>query len=126
MKTALQFTCAAFLLSWSGTAFAQTYDQSGALKTGPGNYTSTDIGGTVTTGGSYQTVAAANQSRRNCTVQNPGNATEVLDVKIGTMAQPYVLNAGQGISSNSVGVDATDAITVTAATTGHAFAGTCQ
>lgn len=85
-----------------------------------------DIGGTVTLGGTYQTVAAQNSSRLNCTIQNPSGATEVLNVKFGNQTQPYVLGAGQSISSNNGVVNNTSAITVTAATTSHAFAGTCQ
>jgi len=90
-----------------------------------GHY-SVDISGTVTTGGTYQVVAVANNGRQNCTIQNPTTATEVLDVTIGTMASPYTLSAGASISSVNGGVTADDAISVTATTTGHAFAGTCQ
>lgn len=87
---------------------------------------SSDISGTVTAGGTYQTVVAANSLRKNCTIQNPTTASEVLDVKIGTMANPYTLAAGAILSTNSGGTTATDAITVSAATTSHAFVGTCQ
>lgn len=87
---------------------------------------STDIGGTITTGGAYQQVAAANKNRKNCTIQNPTTASEVLNVKFGTQAQPYTLLAGQSISALNGLVVATDAITVMGATLGHAFAGTCQ
>lgn len=92
----------------------------------PSGSTSTDISGTVTLGGSYQTVAAASSSRKNCTIQNPTTATEVLNVKFGTMTSPYTLNPGDSISALNGVVVATDAITLTAATTNHAFAGTCQ
>lgn len=87
---------------------------------------SIDISGTVTLGGTYQTAAAANAGRQNCTIQNPSSATESLKVKIGAMAQPYELAAGQAVSTLNGTVTATDAITVTAATTSHAFAGSCQ
>lgn len=90
-----------------------------------GNY-SIDISGTVTLGGTYQQVRAADSSRKNCTIQNPSTATEALNVKIGTMAQPFVLAAGQSISTLNGIVTAIDAITVTATTTAHAFAGFCQ
>lgn len=92
----------------------------------PTNATSTDISGTITLGGTYQTAAAASATRKNCSIQNPSTATEALLVKIGTMAQPYSLGAGAGISTNNGVVNATDVITVTATTNGHAFAGTCQ
>lgn len=93
---------------------------------GPVGGASTDISGTVAAGGVYQTVAAASTSRKNCTIQNPTSATEALLVKFGTMSQAYSLAAGQAISALNGTVVATDAITVTAATTSHAFAGTCQ
>lgn len=87
---------------------------------------STDISGTVASGGTYQTVAVQNSLRKNCTIQNPASATESLSVKLGTMAQPYNLAAGQALSTANGWGGATDAITVTATTTSHAFAGTCQ
>lgn len=92
----------------------------------PYSGTSADISGTVTLGGTYQVAAAADTSRKNCTIQNPISATEALLVKFGTQAEPYSLAPGQAISALNGVVVATDAITVTAATTSHAFAGTCQ
>lgn len=88
--------------------------------------TSTDISGTITVGGTFQTAAASSGTRNNCTVQNPSSATESLKVKIGTMAQAFELAPGQAISALNGNVVATDAITVTATTAGHIFAGTCQ
>jgi hypothetical protein len=85
-----------------------------------------DISGTVTLGGTYQQVEPANNDRKNCTVQNPSSATENLNVKIGTMTSPYVLAAGQAISTLNGTVTATDAISVTAATSTHPYSGTCQ
>jgi hypothetical protein len=87
---------------------------------------SVDVSGTVTVGGTYQSVQDYNSNRRNCTIQNPANATEVLSIKLGTMAQPFVLSPGQTFSTLNATIGATDAITLTAATTSHAFAGTCQ
>jgi len=87
---------------------------------------SSDISGTVTLGGTYQTVLASNSSRKGCLIQNPTTATEVLSVKVGTMAQPYTLAAGAAFSCNNGPVVVTDTITLTAATTSHAFAGTAQ
>lgn len=97
-----------------------------ATQVAPVGVYSTDISGTVTVGGTYQQVAAANSSRKNCTIQNPSTATEALNVKIGTMAQPFVLAAGAFISTTNGTTTAIDAITVTATTTSHAFAGICQ
>ncbi len=104
------------LLMCATPAFAQN---------SPGSV-SADISGTVATGGTYQTVAAQNSLRKNCTVQNPTGATENLNVKLGTMAQPYVLGPGQSFSTANGWGGATDVLTVTATTQGHAFAGTCQ
>ena len=87
---------------------------------------SKDISGTVTLGASYQQVQPYDSNRLNCTIQNPYNATENLNVELGTMAQPYVLGPGQPFSTLNATVNAKDAIFVTATTTGHAFAGTCQ
>lgn len=101
-------------------------DTGGGGTVAPTGGTSTDISGTVISGGSYQTVAAASGTRKNCTIQNPVSATEPLNVKFGTMAQPYSLNAGQAISALNGVVVAQDAITLTATTNGHAYAGTCQ
>lgn len=122
----------------AGTTRNLTQDTTGALcgnSTGggggtttvlPTGSTSTDISGTVASGGVYQTAAAASGTRKNCTVQNPSTATEPLLVKFGTMAQPYTLGPGFGVMALNGVIVATDAITVTATTTGHAFAGTCQ
>lgn len=93
---------------------------------GPTGATSTDIGGTVAAGGTYQQAAAASGTRKNCTIQNPSTATEVLNVKFGTQGNPYVIDPGGSISALNGVVVATDAITLTAATTGHVFSGTCQ
>lgn len=88
-----------------------------------GKGASTDISGTITTGGSYQTAAASNTARRNCRLQNPSTATEPLLIKLGTMAQPFSL--APGATPFDTGY-ATDTLSVSAATTGHVFAGACQ
>ena len=113
------FAFGAILPSCSPDAFAAT--QVSPMATG-----AIDISGTVTTGGDYQTVAAANSSRFNCTIQNPSDASEPLLVKIGAMTTPYTLGAGQAISTLNGTVTATNIITLTATTTGHPFAGNCQ
>lgn len=118
MRNFFAFVAAFIFLSLSPT-FAQS-------RTTPISIPGYDVGGTVTLGGTYQTVAAQNSSRFNCTIQNPSGATEVLNVKFGNQTQPYVLGAGQAISSNNGVVNNTSTIQVTAATTSHAFAGTCQ
>ena len=102
---------------------------SGTFTTTPGvvDATSTDASGTVTLGGTYQTVIASNATRKGCLIQNPTTATEVLSVKVGTMAAPFTIAAGGSLNCGSPGgVIATDTITVTAATTGHAFSAVYQ
>lgn len=101
-------------------------DALAATQVSPLNTGARDISGTVTLGGTYQTVAAASSSRYNCTIQNPSDASEPLLVKIGTMTTPYTLGAGQSISTLNGTVNITNIITLTATTTGHPFAGTCQ
>lgn len=92
-----------------------------------GAATSTDASGTVTAGGTYQTVFASNTARRGCLLQNPSTASEPLSVKVGTMAQPFTLGPGAAFScATAAGVVATDTVTATAATTGHAFAAVSQ
>lgn len=87
---------------------------------------STDISGTVTAGGTYQTVLASNGMRKGCLIENPTTATEVISVKVGTMATPFTVSAGGVFLCQGTGVTVTDTITLTAATTGHAWAGTAQ
>lgn len=99
---------------------------SGTQTVGPVKVIGSDISGTVTAGGTYQQVAAASLSRNNCTIQNPTTATEALLVKLGTMSSPFTLAPGQAISTLNGVVNDVDAITLTATTTAHAFAGLCQ
>jgi hypothetical protein len=93
----------------------------------PLDVVSTNNSGTITTGGSFQTVAALNSSRKGCAVQNPVSATENLMVNFGTLGSATVSNSfslapGGAINcSNANGTVLEDAINVEAATTGHAF-----
>jgi hypothetical protein len=87
---------------------------------------STDASGTVAAGGTYQTVFAANAARRGCMIQNPPTATEALNVKLGTMAAPFVVPIGGAFRCDAGYLVVTDAITVTAATTAHAFSAVSQ
>jgi hypothetical protein len=94
--------------------------------TQPLGATSTDASGTVTTGTTYQTAIAASSTRKGCLIQNPTTATEVLSVKVGTMAAPFTILAGGTFSCASGSIVVTDAITITAPTTGHAFSAVYQ
>jgi hypothetical protein len=88
--------------------------------------TSTDASGTIATGGTYQTIVAASGTRKGCLIQNPATATEVFNVKFGTMANPFTLLAGMSIGCSQGGIVLQDAVTATAATGGHAFSATVQ
>jgi hypothetical protein len=92
----------------------------------PSGVTSTDNSGTITTGGTYQPIIAASGSRKGCLIQNPTTATEVLDVKFGTMANPITLLPGMSVGCNQGGVVLQDAVTGTAPTSGHAYAALAQ
>lgn len=99
----------------------------GAVTTLPTGVISTDASFTVTTGGSYQTVLAANATRKACLFQNPTTATEVVTFKAGTQATAYTIAPGATFScATTNGLVLTDAITATAATTSHAVAGSSQ
>lgn len=78
---------------------------------------------TITTGGTYQLLLASNTARIGCTVRNPSTATEPMSVRIGTSGAifdiPAGANFGCGVSGQAVSIS--DAIYVTAPTSGHAF-----
>lgn len=97
-----------------------------AATTTPLGVTSTDASGTIGTGGSYQTIIAASGSRKGCLIQNPTTATEVLNIKFGTMANPLTLLPGMSIGCSQGSLVLQDAVTGMAPTSGHAFAATAQ
>ena len=88
--------------------------------------TASDHHGSVAVGGTFQEVFPFNQNRRGCVVQNPANASEDLYVYVGpigsaTTAASVDLQAGMSFNCNQDLVVATDQISVTSATGGHAF-----
>lgn len=93
---------------------------------------STNISGTVTAGGTFQTILAANTTtRKGCSIENPTTATEPLLVYASTPSSPaagasYSLGPGGIFNCASSNVVIGDAIAVTATTTGHAFTGNSQ
>lgn len=93
---------------------------------------STNISGTVTTGGTFQTILAANTTTRlGCSIENPTTATEPLLVYASTPSSPtsgasYSLGPGGIFNCSSGNLVIGDAIAVTATTTGHAFTGNAQ
>lgn len=92
----------------------------------PSTATSTDRGGTLTTGGAAQAAIVLNTSRKGWCIQNPSDATEVLYVRSSGTASATTgvqLAAGQQACSPALMTD-TAAISVFAATTGHRWFGT--
>ena len=108
----------------------------GSITTSPGTPTpipSTNISGTVTTGGTFQTILAANTTtRKGCTIENPTTASEALSVfastgAAATVATAFTIAPGSTFSCTLPGgAVISDAIQVTATTTGHAFVGNSQ
>ena len=95
--------------------------------------TVTNLSGTVATGGTFQTLAAANAARKTCYVSNPANASEVLFVFVydgvasETTGHSISLAAGKSWDA-SLGGGATvlsNRIDVTATTSTHAFNAGC-
>jgi len=83
----------------------------------------TDKSGTLTTGGTAQTAAAARNQRAFLLIQNPENETENLFFSVDTTAvadSPSIsLAPGDGVIFDQV--VPTGAVSVIAATTGHQF-----
>lgn len=102
--------------------------------TSSANVTSTDVGGTITTGGSFQSAIAAasdpHNPRSGCRIFNPPTATENLAVYFGaspTLSHAVALRPGWAVGcSTGSGKTLGDQVWVEAATTAHAFAGFVQ
>lgn len=94
--------------------------------------TTTSASGTVTLGGTFQSVLASNAGRNGCTIENPTTATEALYVFFGpngsaTTAKAISLAAGSSVTCAVGGLAvATDNVSVTATTTSHAFVANSQ
>lgn len=92
----------------------------------PAPATSTPASGTVTTGATFQSIIAASGARLGCFVQNPISATETLYVFFGTNGSATTANSvqlapGGSVSCNAGQIVLQDNVSVTAATTAHAF-----
>jgi hypothetical protein len=121
-----------------GNLYPLTMDTTGKLCAGgsgtvsPTGYSSTNGSSTITAGGVFQTLLAANSARKGCLIQNPTTATETLYVSVAvatgsaTTAKSYSLAAGQAFSCSSGSIVVTDNIAIMATTTGHAFVETDQ
>lgn len=82
--------------------------------------------GTITTGGSFQTVITGNSGRRNCLIQNPVTGSGVLYVYLGTAgsgtaAQSISLAPGMTFNCASPSVVYTNEVALMHATTGFSF-----
>jgi hypothetical protein len=90
---------------------------------------STDASGTITSGGSWQTLFAA-ASRRGCLIQNPATATEPLYVHdttaSPTLANSWELPPGSSYACGANNLVVNGAIQIEAATTAHAYTATSQ
>lgn len=109
--------------------------QSGAWSVSTTNTgtTGTDRGGTITTGGTAQTLAAANAARRALVIQNPPTAAaqgiaaaEALFVRLTSGATINganfaCLQPGDSLSLAFAGLVDTELVSVNASTTGHRF-----
>jgi hypothetical protein len=100
----------------AGTNKIGVVQQSGTL---------TDRSGTVATGGTSQALAASNASRKYLFIENPPSATENLFINFTSNAST---SAAGSLSLTPGGVFimesefvSTEAVTVTAATTSHAY-----
>lgn len=122
-KLALGLALSASLLA--SAAHAQQGSLNNPTYTAPAPYSPPDASGTVTAGGTFQTVFTANPLRIGCFLQNPIAATETLFVHftVAGATQANSANLGAGGSFNCMwgGVVVTGVISVTGATTGHAF-----
>lgn len=99
-----------------------TFSASSPVSIVPTISTFTDRSGTITTGGVSQTLMAANASRKSFLVQNPPTATENLYINFTSAASASTLALTPGASYfEESSVVTSEAVTVFAATTGHAF-----
>lgn len=92
---------------------------------GPLAYTTTDKGGTVTTGGTAQAAIAANSNRKAWCIQNDPAATENMSVRVNGTASATtgtIVTPGNQ-ACNLPGALDTAAVSVFAATTGHRWFG---
>jgi hypothetical protein len=91
---------------------------------------SQNVSGTITSGGSFQTLSGANPSRNGCVIENPTTATEPLYVNVGsaspTTTNSFSLAPGAAFNCGAAGIVVTDALQVEAATSTHAFVALVQ
>jgi hypothetical protein len=129
----VQYPCHLSYFLHSGSPVAGAADASGNQNVNvltvppPVALTTTNVSSTITSGGSFQSVIAALNTRAGCLIENPTTATEPLYVYFGanssaTAATSISLAPG-GVTSCASGSGGvlTDNVSLEAATTGHAF-----
>ena len=93
----------------------------------PSTTTTTNGSGTIATGGTFQSILASSGTRKGCLIQNPTTATEPLYVFFGangsaTTANSISLAPGASVNCTVSGLlVATDNVSATATTNGHAY-----
>lgn len=103
-----------------------------ATTVNPNDVPTTNISGTVTTGGAFQSISASSTTRHGCFIQNPITATETLFVFFGANASATTSNSvgvapGAAVTcATGAGQVLSDNISVSAATASHAFMGQVQ
>jgi hypothetical protein len=106
---------AALAACLGGPAWAQTQ-----VVTTPFGTTTAQTLITIATGGTFQTAAAANSSRKGCLIQNISSHTLYVFFGVGTPSTSNSLQvapSGTVSCSNQAGIVATDLIRVTTSTT---------
>lgn len=107
----------------AATPLPVVVEAGGGTAPAPNQGTWTDRSGTVTAGGVSQTLAAANSARKRLLIENPPSATENLTFNFTATAvgaAALVLVPGGAYDSEG-GPVSTELVTVSAATTAHAF-----
>lgn len=105
--------------------------QSGTWAMSQLGVTNTNVSGTITTGGTFQTAITANASRKSCLIQNSISETTTLYVYFGTLGtatsgNAFEISPGGSISCSSGNLVDTSAVNVMASNTGHVFKGVTQ
>jgi hypothetical protein len=112
------------------TCVSGCYQTTQPISLSPAVVTPTDRGGTITTGGTAQQLAAANASRKQLCVQNPPSATETLYLSTSTTATVAGAGNDAGLSpgaqwcaGNGLQINQ-NAVSVIATTTAHRWIAT--
>ena len=113
------------LLAWAGLAHSQQAQAPNPVTTWPVGTTSTNASGTVTAGGVYQSVFAATQLRKGCTIQNNGSHTMYVffgPIASATHATSVQLLAGQWVKCQAGPIILQDQVSLDGTTADAFFA----